>query len=297
MNTVFIKTPAKINLFLDVIAREDNGYHKIVTLFQTISLYDSLEITKSDAKTIILLLSSQLPYRPQIRHNIVKDVINKLHSLGYTRENFQIILTKQIPVGAGLGGGSSDAAATLIGINDLLNLNISDDDIEKILSTIGCDAPFFVKGGLQLGIHYGEMLDTINTAFKYYILLVYPGFQVSTKTAYKLLNKSLFRKGEKKLENIISAIDEKNLDKLICNLYNIFEEVVYKKYPELYAIKKHLIAEGAENALLSGTGSVVYGIYKDEEKAKEVFRRIVRLYKIVIPAMPVYTGVKIIKKI
>ncbi len=291
MKKVIVRTPAKVNLFLDVIARETNGYHQIVTLFQAINLYDKIEISLSDTTKI-----NVIPSEITIEHNIIEDVINKLQLEGYITENFNIVLHKQIPIGAGLGGGSADAAGTFIGIKNLLNLQIPDNKIEKILSSIGCDAPFFVKGGLQFGIHYGEMLDTIDTEFKYYVLLVYPGFRVSTEAAYKLLNESLFQKGEKRLENLISSMKEKNLDKLICNVYNIFEEVVYKEYPELGTIKQRLKAEGADNAILSGTGSVVYGIYKEKKRAEEALKKIENSYNRVILAEPVYKGVEVIEE-
>ncbi len=288
MKEIIVKTPAKVNLFLDILTRERDGFHKIVTLFQAIKLYDIIKISKADFTEI-----SIIPNGIEIKHNIIEDILQELRSRRQIKENFKIILFKNIPIGAGLGGGSSDAAGVLIGINSLLNLNLSTKEIKEILSSIGSDTLFFINGGIQFGIHYGEMLERTDAKFNYYILLVYPGFSISTKEAYNLLEPSLFRKGGNRLKNIINAIDEKNLDKLISNLYNIFEMTEFKRYSILAEIKRSLIEEGAENAILSGTGSTVYGIFKERGEAEDALKRLTSRYQKVILTEPLYEGIKI----
>jgi len=285
MNRIRLKAPAKINLFLDISEQDSNGFHKIVTLFQAIDLFDELKIEKSGESEIDII-----PDNIIIENNIINKVIKKISS----GNGYRIRLYKNIPIGAGLGGGSSDAAATLIGIAALENHKYREEELTDILSSIGKDSPFFIQGGTQIGINYGETLESEDVDFEYYIILIYPGYEISTKKVYNSISSRDFRKGEKNLEKIITAIKEKNLDKLVNNLYNIFEIVIFKEYSDLLDIKEELIKNGADNALVSGTGSTVYGIFKERSKAVEVYNKLRRVYKKIYLVKPYYRGVTIV---
>ena len=282
---ITIKAPAKINLFLDVIDKEKQGFHRIITLFQAVTLFDRIIIKKSDNDRITVN-NDQLKGKP----NIVEDVINCYRKRYKITQKFNIKIKKNIPVGAGLAGGSTDAAAVLWGINRLLGLNLSFNELRSISVSIGKDIPFFFSGGIQIGRRYGDILSRLSIKFKYYILIVYPGFEISTKESYKMLKKKDFNRGKESLKEDYFSIKEENLDRLTGNLYNIFEKKAFKKYPILKNIKNDLIKNGAENALMSGTGSAVFGIFKKKKNIKKVNKKLKNKYKSVIFVKPFHYG-------
>ncbi|MBN1898690.1 MAG: 4-(cytidine 5'-diphospho)-2-C-methyl-D-erythritol kinase [Spirochaetes bacterium] len=286
MKEITVKTPAKVNLFLDVLARENNGFHSLITLFQAIRIFDIIRIFPSRKNDLTLK-----PDDIVIEHNIAWDVIDRIKRIRKLDTYFKITIEKNIPMGAGLGGGSSNACGVLLGIDHLLDLKLTHEEKLHIMRAVGSDTAFFLKGGMQFGMHFGEMLDVIEYPLIYSIVLVYPGIAISTRQAYQALESVMFRKGEKKLKAIIRSLEEKNLDYLIDNLYNIFEEIEYQQYSILPEIKKRLKGEGADNALLSGTGATVYGIFKDTERAKKAFKKMEKEYDKVFLTQPWNQGV------
>ena len=284
-NKISIKTPAKINLFLDVIEREKAGFHKIITLFQAVSLFDEIIIKKSKT-TRIHVNKGQL----NDKHNIVEDVIDAYRKKFGIQQDFKITIKKKIPIGAGLGGGSSNAAAVLWGINQLLDLNLPYKELVQMGQNIGKDVPFFFYGGTQFGRHYGEVLDKIDIKLDYYILIVYPELEISTKESYRELKVADSNKGKKHLKQVSQALKSGNSNILIRNLYNIFEKNAFKKFPVLKEIKDELIENGAENALMSGSGSAIFGIFKNKKNVKKANKNLKKKCKCVILVEPFYYG-------
>ena len=289
-NKVIINTPAKINLFLDVIAREKSGFHSIITLFQAISLFDTIIVKKSRENRIIVN-NKQL----KGRHNIVEDVVEYYRQKYGIQQNFSIKIKKRIPIGAGMAGGSSDAAAVLWGINRLMDLNLSYEELVQIGQAIGKDVPFFFHGGIQFGTHYGEILEKVNIKLDYYILAVYPDFEIPTKESYQGLERKDFnKKGKKYLQQVHQAEKCVDSDILVKNLYNIFEKNAFNKFPVLKEIKDKLLENGADNALMSGSGSVIFGLFKNKKNAKKINKKLKNEYKYVILVEPFYYGLIIV---
>jgi 4-diphosphocytidyl-2-C-methyl-D-erythritol kinase len=260
MEKLIINTPAKINLGLNILRKREDGYHDIETFFYPINLFDTL--TFSTSPQFIFECSIQ---ELKFEKNLVVKAKDLLEAELKTRLNIKIELEKRIPIGAGLGGGSSDAAAALIGINQLLNLNVDNTVLFNIASKIGADVPFFLNPKPSHAESKGDYITSMNCRLHYPILIVNPGIHVSTKWAY---------------ENVIPAEPTFPLRKLIddCELdfyfmenkiKNDFEPVVFKVHPQIAEIKKELYKRGAMFSLMSGSGSTVYGIFSSEEKAND----------------------------
>lgn len=282
---ISVKVPAKINLFLDVVRREKKGFHKIITIFQAVSIFDRIVIRKSTLNKVIVNNKSL-----KNKHNIVEDAVRIIKKKYQLSENFIIKINKKIPIGAGLAGGSADAAAVLWGINKLHHLDISYKELICMGKKLGKDVPFFFHGGMQIGRNYGDVLSRVSTDFNYYILIIYPDFEISTKESYKGLKVKEFNKGKNNFNKILFALQNKKIDDMIKNLYNVFEKNAFKKHPVLMKIKRDLMENGVESALMSGTGSAVYGITKDKKKAKEINKKLKLKYKNIILLKPFYNG-------
>ncbi len=255
---------AKINIGLNIIEKREDGYHNIETVFYPIGLCDILDIEPSDSCSDYSFSSSGIPISGDPEENLIVKSIRLLQSQ-YEIPPVDISLIKQIPFGAGLGGGSSDAAFTLKAINEIFNLKITKYRLEKIASILGADCPVFIKNKTIYATGIGNVFSPIKLKLKgYFLLLVKPDIHVSTSDAYslvvpKLPEISLF-------ESISQPIHEwKNLIK------NDFEASVFKKYPEIAEIKKNLYKSGAIYASMSGSGSSVYGLFKDELDRTDIF--------------------------
>lgn len=252
--------PAKINLGLAVHNKQSDRYHDIETLFHSIKLYDILEVventnSKNDDDTLSL---SGLAIDSELRDNLVWKalLVMRIH---YQFPSVKIHLHKQIPYGAGLGGGSSDAAYTLLTINHLFKLNIDPQKLEEIALEIGSDCPFFIRSGIQYAKGRGEILSPFKlTLEKKTLLIVIPNLPISTAWAYQNIkaNTSLIRLNEA-LQRPIKTWKR--------DLKNDFESIVFAEFPELEEIKLNLYESGAIYASLSGSGSALFGIF-DEKK-------------------------------
>ncbi len=282
---IVIKSPAKINLFLDVVERGKSGFHKISTVFQAISLFDKLTIKVSNNNKININNRSL-----QNRPNIVEKVLEIYKKEYNVKEKFNIKIKKNIPVGAGLAGGSSDAAAVITGINRLLNLSLSYEELVNIGKQIGKDIPFFFNGATQIGSNYGEVLRPLHTGMEYFILLIYPGFEISTKESYKNLNPEDFNKEGSVLDNLISGMKRCDIKSTSMSLYNIFENNAFEKYSVIREIRNDICNTGALNVLMSGTGSTVFGIFQNKKNIKKANKKLKQKYKNIILAKPFYNG-------
>ena len=274
MKTVKINSYAKVNVGLKILNKRPDGYHNISTIFQEIDLHDELIVSKNISGC---QFSSNVNWLHNDQNNLCVIAYNHMKDL-YDIKGIDIMLTKNISRGSGLGSGSSNAAAVLKSINKIYDLNVSDDDLIEIGSKIGADVPFFIKGGTQIGEGIGEKLIGLKSVIKGRYLIIIPDLTIDTKWAYSQ-SKNILDNGPlpTKFSNLLG---EKivNLD-TIKFFENDFESVVFPTYPEIGAIKKNLFALGAKFASLSGSGSTVFGIFDDNVKIKKAFSHFSPMHK------------------
>jgi 4-diphosphocytidyl-2-C-methyl-D-erythritol kinase len=269
MENLIIKTPAKINLGLNILRKRDDGYHDIETFFYPINLFDTLTFSESPEFKFIC---SNMELNNET--NLVVLAKDYLEEELKTKINVKIELEKRIPVGAGLGGGSSDAAAALIGMNKFLNLKAEDSQLFDIAVKLGADVPFFLNPQPSYAESKGDYITAMDCKLRYPILIVNPGIHVSTKWAYENVTPASPTYSLKKL------IDDCELDFLFMQnkIKNDFEPIVFNEHPEIETIKKDFYKAGAMFALMSGSGSTVYGIFPTLDKAERAQESFVNKY-------------------
>ena len=259
MNKVIINSNAKVNIGLKVLKHREDGYHDIVTVFQEIDLFDIVSISRKSKRCDFNSNATWLKNDKTNLCVIAYEAMKGKFDIG----GVDIDLTKNIPRGSGLGGGSSNAASIMKGIRELYSLNISDKALEDMASKIGADVPFFIRGSIQLGEGIGDRLTPlkINISGKY--LIIIPDAEIDTSWAYSKFKKDL--DSSILPINFASLSNEKTigLDKLKF-FENDFESIVVPTYPEIGKIKEALHALGAGFASLSGSGSTVFGIFNDD---------------------------------
>ena len=260
--------PAKVNLYLRVVGKRKDGYHLINSLMVPVDLYDEIEITKPPGARKSLTVSCDDPMVPVGRKNIAHKAAQLvLHHAGVTHP-VNVHIRKKIPVGAGLGGGSSDAAATMLGLNRLFGLGVSKKNMLQLALQLGADVPFFVHGRPAIARGIGERLRLLASFPKLWIVILYPGFPVSTKWAYQSLKFKL----TKVIKNTKLSLHLDDYGELARLLVNDLERVTIRRYPRIAHLKERLLQEGATGALMSGSGSSVFGIFAAEKQAKKAFR-------------------------
>jgi len=273
---VKIRAPAKINLRLRVVGKRADGYHLLDTLMLPVSLYDEIIINKGGKigkKTGLkerLIVTCDDPLVPQGRQNLAHKAASLVLNGRGINESVQIRIHKRIPIGAGLGGGSTDAAATLIGLNRLFRLGYTLKRLEKISSALGADVPFFVKGVPARVRGIGERLTPLRGTPPLWLIILYPNFPVSTAWVYR----NLPRKLTKAIVNTsinFSLGSPANLRKL---LVNDLETVTMGRYPRIGLLKEELARQGAVGTLMSGSGSSVFGVFPSKRSAERAFRRL-----------------------
>ena len=274
MNTVKINSYAKVNAGLKILNKRTDGYHNISTIFQEIDLHDELTISKNISGC---QFSSNVNWLHNDQNNLCVKAYNHMKNL-YDIKGIDIVLTKNISRGSGLGSGSSNAAAVLKSINKIYDLNVSDEDLIEIGSKIGADVPFFIRGGTQIGEGIGEKLIGLKSTIKGWYLIITPDLTIDTKWAYSQFKNILDNATlPTKFSDLFS---EKVVDLDTIKFFeNDFESVVFPTYPEIGAIKKELFALGAKFASLSGSGSTVFGIFDDNAKVKKAFSHFSPMHK------------------
>ncbi len=273
-----LKAPAKINWFLNVLRRRDDGFHDIRSVVQKVTLFDLLTFSNSDELTLAT------DFDISAEDNLVYKAAYLLRKRYDIAEGALISLEKNIPAGAGLGGGSSDAAATLIGLNKLWKLGLSLDELSETAQELGSDVPLFLYDSLSYVYGRGEMVETYKTSSPLYVLIVKPDFDVSTAWAYKNITFSelkeedglteglkLTKKGVKdnNIRYFVRKIGDADISDITGEIYNDLEKVTVGRYPVIDEIKKRLISHGATVALMSGSGSAVFGVFGSPAKADE----------------------------
>ncbi|MEE8340588.1 MAG: 4-(cytidine 5'-diphospho)-2-C-methyl-D-erythritol kinase [Candidatus Neomarinimicrobiota bacterium] len=262
MNFIDLKAHAKVNIGLQVKDRREDGFHNIHTIFQELEVHDLIVLEKQNRDWSIKINDPKIPTD---KSNTCVRAYNSLKKRFPHIGGIAITLNKNIPTGAGLGGGSSDAAAVLKGLIKLYSLTLDSQELLDIAVKIGADVPFFISGGTQLGNGIGEILSPIKESISGYYLLVIPDIFISTAWAYQALKKTLKEYTDR--PNFAHFFERENLSKVIFD--NDFERIVIPTYPKIGEIMDGLTETGANYASLSGSGSTVFGIYDDEAKAKQ----------------------------
>ena len=265
---MIIRSFAKINLALAVPGRRPDGYHNIETVFQAIDLSDELEFRPSAE---ISLTCEDLPDVPEKDNIVWKAAVSIAERAGAERTGEKrgaaITLRKKIPFGAGLGGGSGNAAATLLGLCRFWNFNISNAELHEIASAIGSDVPFFLTGGAAIGRGRGEILTELPDFQQEHLVVIFPGVSVSTASAYRALNLGLtFADSDPRIQTFLGLAV--NGGSWRAGIFNDFETAILPAYPEIAEAKSFLEKQGAISTLLSGSGSSVFGFFFDEESAR-----------------------------
>ncbi len=259
-------SPAKINFVLNVLRKREDGYHDIASLMQAVSLYDEMEFAPAAEGITLRCPGSNLP---EDEGNIVYRAARALFSRMDYHGGIHITIRKAIPMAAGLGGGSSNAATTLMALNDLMDFGLDTEDLINIAKTLGADVPFFIFGATAWAFGIGERLEKAEGIPRIWLILINPGFELSTKTVYEKLNLRLTN-----APNHYSIPRFYTVHDLAAGLHNDLEKVSLQLHPSLRNIKELLIQNGALGALMSGSGPTVFGIFEDALSAQDAEKNI-----------------------
>ena len=255
-NDISLKALAKINLGLDVVRRREDGYHEVRMIMQTIHLYDRLDIKRTKEPGI--QIQTNLSFLPVNENNLIYKAAKLLMDEFSITDGVSVKLDKRIPVAAGMAGGSTDAAAMLIGVNRLFSLGLTKRELMERGVQIGADVPYCIMRGTALAEGIGE-------------LIAKPSISVSTKFVYqnlKLDDTTI----HPDIDRLIDDIKAKNLHDIAAHMGNVLETVTIPNYPVIDEIKKHMLSNGAVGAMMSGSGPTVFGLFDDEDTAKKAYK-------------------------
>jgi len=274
-----LKSPAKLNLTLNITGKRSDGYHQIETIMQTISLADEVILTPSSGVAI----QTNMPYIPNDDRNIAYRAAKLFFEKARISGGVDIKINKKIPVGAGMGGGSSNAATVLYGLNAMHKSPFSKSQLEEIGLKLGADVPYFFTKGCCLATGLGEALTPIKSTARAWVVIVKPPFSISTKWAYQKLNPLFFKKSDA-TDKMAHALQSGNINGIADNLYNIFELSTSLFYPQITNITNTLAKNGALGAAMTGSGSAVFGIFENTTAAQKCAAVVNKLYKTVFIA-------------
>jgi 4-diphosphocytidyl-2-C-methyl-D-erythritol kinase len=263
--TLRLKSPAKVNLRLEILRRREDGYHELRTLMQKISLSDTLSVSLEKEKGIFI--TTNHPGLPLGKKNLVYRAAQMILKKSEYKGGLHIDIRKEIPLGAGLGGGSSNAATTMKALNQLLEIELPTKELMRIGLGIGADVPFFFLDGAAVASGIGERLKKIELPDLWYVL-INPNFEVSTRWAYQnfVLTKRHFHFN---LQGFVKTPEE-----ISSLLWNDLEGVVSHKYPQIEGMKKMLLSAGASGALMTGSGPTVFGVFSGKREAEKAFKKL-----------------------
>ncbi|MBR5155868.1 MAG: 4-(cytidine 5'-diphospho)-2-C-methyl-D-erythritol kinase [Clostridia bacterium] len=271
-----IKCPAKINLSLDVVNRREDGYHNLEMIMHTVKLFDILDISFESVPENKLTISTDSGFIPTDDRNLCAKATRLFLEKANITGKVEICIKKNIPVGAGLGGGSSDAAGTLLALNKLTLNPLSSKELSNLAAKIGADVPFFLYGGCMLATGIGEILSPLPTLKNVTILIAKPKYGISTPFVYKnlLLDEKTPHPDTK---SVIEGIKTGNLELIAKSCKNVLETVVVDKYPEINQYKEIMKKHGAVYSLMSGSGSSVFGVFMDKVLAGSAAKELKKL--------------------
>lgn len=269
MDTIKLRAYAKINLGLDVVRRREDGYHEVRMIMQTISLHDRLSIRacKEDGISI----KTNLSYLPTNENNLVYKAALLLKEEFGIEQGLSIHLDKHIPVAAGMAGGSTDAAAALVGLNQLFQLGLTKEELMKRGVRLGADIPYCILGGTALSEGIGEVLTPLPKLPECFVLIAKPPMHVSTKFVYENLKLDTLP-SHPDIDGMAEAIQKGQLAGVISRMENVLESVTIPEYPVIGQLKDIMKNAGAKNALMSGSGPTVFGIFTEEAAVKNALK-------------------------
>jgi len=262
---MIIRAHGKINLSLDIVGKREDGYHLLKMVMQSIDLHDEIELYE---KAEGVSLSCDKEYVPTDQRNIAYKAAKLLLGEAKEKRGVHIHIKKNIPVAAGLAGGSADAAAVLKGLNAFYGLGYSEEALMNLGLSLGADVPFCLKGGTCLCEGIGEVVTPLPSFKDRVVVLVKPPFGVSTKDAYGAFSLEKIKR-HVETEKLMSAMKQENLQGVHYYVRNLLENVVLQKHPVVKRVKQQVAQSGAEVTLMSGSGPTVYGIYQEEEVARK----------------------------
>ena len=262
MDSIRLKARAKINLGLDVLGKREDGYHEVRMVMQTIGIYDRLILTKIPEEEI--RITSNLAFLPVNENNLIYKAIKLLKDEYHFPGGVSVDLNKFIPVAAGMAGGSTDAASTMFGVNRLFGLNLSIGKMMELGVRLGADVPYCVMRGTALAEGIGEKLTRITPVPHMWILIAKPQINVSTRLVYEQLDMGGIQK-HPDIDGIIRAIEAQDVVRIAQSMGNVLENVTVPLYPVIETIKQDMLSHGAINAMMSGSGPTVFGIFPDEQ--------------------------------
>ncbi len=268
MDEIKVKALAKVNLGLDVIRRRDDGYHEVRMIMQTIHLYDQLVIKRTREPGIHI--TANLDFLPTNENNLIYKAAKLLQDTCGLEEGVAVALQKHIPVAAGMAGGSTDAAAVLYGMNELFRLGFRRQKLMELGVQIGADVPYCLMRGTALAEGIGEKLRSLLPMPKCPVLIAKPAISVSTKFVYENLKLDEHTK-HPNIDAQLAAIRKGDLKAVAEHMGNLLETVTIPEYPVIDEIKRCMMENGAINAMMSGSGPTVFGLFEDENTAKAAF--------------------------
>lgn len=269
-----IKAYGKVNISLDVVGKREDGYHLLSMIMQNIDLYDEIEVEKQQCG---ITLECNKSYVPVDNRNLAYKAAEIFKERYDIVDGVKINIEKNIPVSAGLAGGSTDAAAVLKIMNELFNVNATEEELMELGLKLGADIPYCIHGGTALCEGIGEIITPIKSFKDKIIVLVKPAFGVSTKEVYKNFNLEKVKQHPKTAE-IINAIENDDLNFVASNMKNLLENVTLRKHKILIKIKEEMNACGAINSMMSGSGPTVFAFFDDMLKAQRCFEKMKKKY-------------------
>lgn len=270
MNIYQMKAYAKINLGLDVIGKLENGYHEVKMVMQTVGIYDELSFEKAESGITVTTDSGELPTNED---NLIYKAAKLMWETYGIQGGIRIHLKKNIPIAAGMAGGSTDAAATMKGINRLYDLDCSLRELMELGVKIGADVPYCVMGGTALAEGIGEKLTALPAAPECYLLVAKPDISVSTRYVYEHLDAEGTLE-HPDIDGMVRAIEEGSMQGILNRLGNVLETVTIKAYPVIDTIKNRMKELGAVGSLMSGSGPTVFGVFLEESRAQDAYEKI-----------------------
>lgn len=266
MDKLLYRARAKINLALDVCRRLENGYHEVKMVMQTVDIYDELEFKKREDSDILLSVNSR-DYLGDLDNNLVFRAARLMRQRYGIRQGIEIKLKKNIPVAAGMAGGSTDAAATMLAMNEIYGLSIEKQKLMEAAVELGADIPFCILGGTALAEGIGEKLTPLSPPPEASLLIVKPPIMVPTKWVYENLHVDALAR-HPDIDGMVEALRQGDLKGITDRMENVMETVTEKQYPIITDIKKMMIGNGAMNAVMSGSGPSIFGVFLSEGTAR-----------------------------
>ena len=289
MSRIIARAPAKVNLHLEVLFQREDGYHEIETIFQALDVYDTITVERTKGP---IHVTCEHPGVPQDRTNLCHRAAKLLRSRTGVKDGAAIHIDKTIPVAAGLGGGSSDAAATLVAVRHLWNVRMEDEELFALAARLGADVPFFLRGGVALGRGIGEELTPLNTSGRGVFLLVTPRLPISTVDVYQGLRMGLTRHTPKVNLQTIKALLSRFPDRQWPG-FNRLADFVFPTYPQLRRLHLELLETRPRLAMLSGSGPTVFAVYDTIDQAESARESLSPTECTTFIAKPVRHGVTI----